>query len=314
MATIRLRNNRYQALVRTRNLSLSKTFSTKKLAISWAKATEVAIESGDYKKSKLITVEDALNIYKVKRIPNDRSSHAHIKNAILGLGSYLIDDLSTQLLVTYRNKRLKTHQPQTVKHELSMILRSLKWLRDEEGYEQISIPTIKMPEIPRGRERRLKDSELDILLHELQDTNEVASLVLIAVETGMRRSEILNIEWRDLNLLKKILHIPRAKNKTPRTIPLSSRVISIFSAFANRTSGRVFESKPSTVSHAFKRACTRAGLENLGFHDLRHEAISRFFEMGLNHMEVATISGHKDLRMLERYTHLRAEDLAKKLK
>ena len=51
----------------------------------------------------------------------------------------------------------------------------------------------------------------------------------------------------------------------------------------------------------------------LHFHDLRHEATSKFFEKGLNVMEVATITGHKDLRMLQRYTHLRAEDLAKKL-
>ena len=58
---------------------------------------------------------------------------------------------------------------------------------------------------------------------------------------------------------------------------------------------------------------SRAGIIDLRFHDLRHEATSRFFEKGLNVMEVAAITGHKDLRMLQRYTHLRAEDLARKL-
>ena len=58
---------------------------------------------------------------------------------------------------------------------------------------------------------------------------------------------------------------------------------------------------------------SRAGIENLRFHDLRHEATTRLFEKGLNIMEVASITGHKDLRMLRRYTHLKAEDLAKKL-
>jgi integrase len=67
------------------------------------------------------------------------------------------------------------------------------------------------------------------------------------------------------------------------------------------------------VKRAFIRAMHRAGIENLRFHDLRHEATSRLFERGLNIMEVASITGHKDLRMLRRYTHLRAEDLAKKL-
>ena len=61
------------------------------------------------------------------------------------------------------------------------------------------------------------------------------------------------------------------------------------------------------------RAIRRAVIENLRFHDLRHEATTRLFEKGLNIMEVASITGHKDLRMLRRYTHLKAEDLARKL-
>ena len=67
------------------------------------------------------------------------------------------------------------------------------------------------------------------------------------------------------------------------------------------------------LSGAFLRLCRKHGLENLRFHDLRHEATSRFFEKGLNPVEVATITGHKDTRMLMRYTHLRAEDLVKRL-
>ena len=72
-------------------------------------------------------------------------------------------------------------------------------------------------------------------------------------------------------------------------------------------------SQPIDLCVLWRRACKRAGIEDLRFHDLRHEATSRFFEKGLNVMEVAAITGHKDLRMLQRYTHLRAEDLAKKL-
>jgi len=70
---------------------------------------------------------------------------------------------------------------------------------------------------------------------------------------------------------------------------------------------------PVALRGLWNRVCKRAGLIDLRFHDLRHEATSRFFEKGLNVMEVAAITGHKDLRMLQRYTHLRAEDLAKKL-
>ena len=75
----------------------------------------------------------------------------------------------------------------------------------------------------------------------------------------------------------------------------------------------VFPLTPGAMRLAWDRACGRAGLINLRFHDLRHEATSRLFEKGLNVLEVATITGHKNLKHLQRYTHLRAEDLAKKL-
>ena len=78
-------------------------------------------------------------------------------------------------------------------------------------------------------------------------------------------------------------------------------------------SGIVFPLSSVALRGLWGRACKRAGIRELRFHDLRHEATSRFFERGLNVMEVASITGHKDLRMLLRYTHLRAEDLAEKL-
>ena len=67
--------------------------------------------------------------------------------------------------------------------------------------------------------------------------------------------------------------------------------------------------RPDSISQAFEKVCKAAGIEGLTFHDLRHEATSRLFEKGLNPMQVATITGHKTLQMLKRYTHLRAEDL-----
>ena len=75
----------------------------------------------------------------------------------------------------------------------------------------------------------------------------------------------------------------------------------------------VFDYKPRGLSGEFLKLCRRKGIDNLHFHDLRHEATSRLFEKGLNPVEVATITGHKDTKMLMRYTHLRAEDLARKL-
>ena len=76
---------------------------------------------------------------------------------------------------------------------------------------------------------------------------------------------------------------------------------------------RVFPLSKEALRSTWKTACRRAAIEDLRFHDLRHEATTRLFEKGLNVMEVSSITGHRDLRMLQRYTHLKAEDLARKL-
>ena len=129
----------------------------------------------------------------------------------------------------------------------------------------------------------------------------------------MRRGELVNILWEDIDFARRTLHIPHTKNGHPRTIPLSPRAIDILRQLHGSNEARVFPMSPNAVRLAWQRLTKRAGIEDLHFHDLRHEAISRFFEMGLSVPEVALISGHRDYRMLFRYTHLRAEDVAAKL-
>jgi len=96
-------------------------------------------------------------------------------------------------------------------------------------------------------------------------------------------------------------------------VPLSDKAVTTLTTLQKDGSGDVFPIHFEALKTAWRRTCDKARITNLHFHDLRHEATSRFFEKGLNVMEVATITGHKDLRMLQRYTHLRAEDLARKL-
>ena len=109
------------------------------------------------------------------------------------------------------------------------------------------------------------------------------------------------------------MHLEETKNGTPRDVPLSTTAKSILTDLPRDISGFVFPIHFEALKGLWRRAIRRAGIEGLHFHDLRHEATSRFFEKGLNVMEVATITGHKDLRMLQRYTHLKAENLARKL-
>ena len=129
----------------------------------------------------------------------------------------------------------------------------------------------------------------------------------------MRRGEIAAMRWEHLDRQARVLLIPETKTGTPRRVPLSMAALAVLDALPRRLDGQVWAMRPDSISQAFERVCKAAGIEGLTFHDLRHEATSRLFEKGLNPMEVAAITGHKTLQMLKRYTHLRAEELVRKL-
>ena len=119
--------------------------------------------------------------------------------------------------------------------------------------------------------------------------------------------------WNDINWEKRTLLIPLTKNGDPRTIPLTENVLLLLKRLPRSLDGYVLPISSTCLRMAWDRALRRAKIYDLRFHDLRHEAITRFFERGLSVPEVALISGHRDYRMLARYTHLRAEDVGKKL-
>lgn len=139
-------------------------------------------------------------------------------------------------------------------------------------------------------------------------------VVRLAIETAMRQGELAGLCWEHVDLRRRIAHLPDTKNNEARTVPLSSAAVDILRSLPHSVGDEVFSGVTvEAIKRSFARAVRRAGIEDLRFRDLRHEATSRFFERGLNIMEVSAITGHKDLTMLKRYTHLRAEALAKKL-
>lgn len=207
--------------------------------------------------------------------------------------------------------------PQSVIHEINLLNRVLKTATMDWG---ISLPgglptaQVRKPVKPRGRDRRVTADEIKKIL-DATESEELRTIVSLAIETGMRRNEIASLQWEHVDLDKQTAHLPKTKTDVPRTVPLSKAAVAVLRDFKTRDDGRVFSLKGESMSQAFERACEahRANIKGLRFHDLRHEATSRLFEKGLSVMEVATITGHKSLDMLKRYTHLRAEDLAKKL-
>jgi integrase len=129
----------------------------------------------------------------------------------------------------------------------------------------------------------------------------------------MRRSELLSIRWENIDLDRRSIYLDKTKNGLSRTVPLSPRALQVLQRVQQATTGPVFSLVASSVTQAFQRAVERAGLEHVRFHDLRHEATSRLFERGLNVIEVARITGHVTLSMLDRYTHLDVQGLVQKL-
>lgn len=170
---------------------------------------------------------------------------------------------------------------------------------------------ITLPSNGKARDRRLKDGELEKLDRLL--TGQLRLYFFLAVETGMRRSELLKLTWPQVDFKKATALLRDTKNGDSRAIPLSRKARALFEELKGNDKTKVFTITESQLRKQWEKVRAEAGLGDLRIHDLRHEATSRFFEKGLNVIEAASITGHKSLTMLKRYTHLNPTDLAKKL-
>lgn len=323
MATIRkLPSGSWQVQVRRKNEKpLSKTFQSKQISEQWARSVESQLDQGlfvDRSETHTTTLADLIDRYLIEKTPYKKGSKQeayrlnYIKNR---LGNLTLSSIQSKHIASYRDLRLSEGKSgATVVYELNYLNQLFDVALKDWGIPLVSNPAqlVRRPSVARGRNRRLSEGEVDSLLESLKATDEVRTIVLLAIETGMRRSELLSIKWINVDTENRYLVLPDTKNGDARAVPLSCYAIEILNRLPKKHE-TVFTTKPDSVSQAFNRACKRVGIEDLRFHDLRHEATSRFFEKGLNTMEVSAITGHKTLTMLKRYTHLKASDLAKKL-
>ncbi len=171
---------------------------------------------------------------------------------------------------------------------------------------------IKLPSNGKPRDRRLQGNEAEMLLKHL--SGETKAIFEFAIETGMRRSEMLSLEWSRVDFKKSVAVLKDTKNGETRAVPLSSAAIRVLKGLPRGIgNGKVFTITPSQLRDTWEGARIAADIPDIRLHDLRHEAASRLFEKGLNVMEAASVTGHKTLSMLKRYTHLNPTDIAKKL-
>jgi len=220
-------------------------------------------------------------------------------------------------IAAFRDRRLAKVKPSTVNRDLNLLGHVFSVAIADWSFPiQNPVQAIRRPRVPAqyARKRRLKGDEEQRLLSACANDQDLAAAIRLALETGMRRGELIRLTWDCVDLKKRIIRLPDSKTGAPRNVPLSTAARQALATMPRRIDGQVFGyASGDALTMAFRRACKLADIEDLRFHDLRHEATSRFFEKGLNPMQVAAITGHKTLQMLSRYTHLRAEDLAKML-
>ncbi|WP_193174111.1 tyrosine-type recombinase/integrase [Oricola nitratireducens] len=324
MASIRKRGGTWQAQVRREgHCATSKTFRTKAAAIKWARDQESRLDDGEMRaearKEPSLRLRNLLERYEqaITRHKRGKAAERAHMGAIYRhpIANVSVKRFTPAHIANYRDDRLSVVSPSTVRREMVILLHCLRIAAEEWQYPvpKQCFSAVSRPRESAARCRRLMPGELQLILDECDNgPSYLKPLVLLALETGMRRGELLSLTWRSVDLNQGLAYLKDTKNGEERTVPLSAAARDVLLSMAG-ISGKVFPATPNATRLAWERMKRRAGIEDLRFHDLRHEAISHFFEIGLSLPEVALISGHKDPRMLLRYTHLTAKSVADKL-
>ena len=337
----RLQSGLWHARVRRKGYPAQRrSFARREDAEAWARKVESEQERGvwrDRAQIDAMTIGELLDRYEAEVLPGKKSRDVakyHVARFRADLGRLPVSALTGAALASWRDARLRSVSAATVNRELSTLGGVLTWARKDLGLPiEHVVSAIRRPVQGRARDRRLEGDEEQRLLAALTDhAGDVQGakraggyrvgtrnplllpLVQFAIETAMRQGEMLALLWENVDVKAQTAYLEDTKNGESRTVPLSPRAVAILEALPHSAAdGRVFPLTAQAVKLAWKRATKRAGLEDLHFHDLRHETTSRLFELGLNVMEVAAVTGHKELRSLKRYTHIDPTHLSRRI-
>ena len=337
MASFHPRPGGWQAQIRHRGRPpISRTFKTKADAQAWANQIESEVARGVYRdrsQAERFTLGEILTRYGKEISPLKKSADAEASRIAFLLrypiAQTRLSDLRPSDIAAFRDLRLRTVTGSTVIRDLTLISHALNIARKEWGIVMENPCTlIRRPKENKPRKRRLSPREEERLLAELESSQRTPDgtwlpggcrnpwmkpLVILAIETAMRRGELLQLEWVDVFLDERFMRLHDSKNGHGRDVPLSSRAVALLEELPHNPSGRVFPVSGEALKQSFTRAVERAGLGDLHFHDLRHEATSRIAPKLGNVLELSAVTGHMSLQMLKRYFHPMASELARKL-
>lgn len=326
MASFRQRSSKWQARVsRDGYPDQVKTFESRSDAERWARSVETDMDKGqfiDTQEAQRTTLRELILRYIQEVTPTMKSvtedTYRLKALARRPIASWKLMSLSAARIAAYRDERLQQVRNGTVIRELAYLSSIINHARREWGINTPNpVQNVRKPVSPAGRTRKLSVEEKSNLLLALEPRGRqniwTKSVVILALETAMRRSELLGLRWENLDLAWQAAYLPDTKNGSPRTVPLSTAAVELLKSLPRNISGEVFPIKYFTLDAAFKRAVKRAGLENFHFHDLRHTAITAMAEKLPNLIELSAVTGHKSLTMLKRYYHPDVNILARKL-
>ncbi len=286
----------------------SKTFNSEREATYFVKQHSNALGF-----NKSLTVSDIMDKYLAQF--NGRGGREALGFRLTRLAKYFdglpLVNFTVMDLEQYKELRSQSVQPTTVRLELQLLSRLLKYARRSMLLEVPDVfKDFDYPRANKPRERIVTPEELDMLLGDV--TPLMSDIFSLCYETAMRRSEVVYLLAGDVDLNNRQLFIREAKNGHSRYVPLNQKAISLLARLleGRQKQERLFDVEPHSVSKAFTRSCKRLGIEGLCLHGLRHSAITKYARKGLSTAQLQVVSGHRDITMLQRYTHLQASDVA----
>jgi integrase len=323
---------RYRVIVRLRGCPVqSATFTRKTDAKRWAAKIETELRERRHfgsAEAKKHTLAELIDRYLRDSFQHKPRSFKKQKSQLdwwkRELGVYRLSDLTpalisekkAKLLAPYTDARGKERRRSAAtvnrylaapSHACTIAMKEWHWMT-ENPFLQVK----KLAE-PTGRTRFLSDSEREALLKACRESQspELLPVVLIALITGARWGEILNLKWGDVDFERGLLILRDTKNKDTRSVPVTGEALELLrqrSRVRSIGTDLVFPSArgdaPISLHKSFDRAVQRAGLANFRFHDLRHTAASYLAMSGATLSEIAAVLGHRTLQMVKRYSHL----------
>lgn len=312
MATYRKRKDRWHVELYVKGVRRAGTFTTKREAQAWAAREETSLREETTGKIPNRPFKDLLDRYS-REVSSKKRGAVREQQMVTTILRDPVADVSLRVLTptdiaAWRDRRLKKVSGSTVEREMTILSHACSVARREWGWLKVNpVSDVRRPPPTPARTRRPTSDETEKLLHALGYSREtppdtisarVGAVYLFAIETGMRAGEICSLEWQHVN--ERHVHLPQTKNGYARDVPLSAEARRIIEQLRSLTGKEdtVFCVPTASLDALFRKAKARALIEDLHFHDTRREALTRMSKI-FGVMELARISGHRDLRVLQ---------------